>query len=264
MGSSTIRVLSPTLSLMNVRLGYYLENPRFIGRSPARYSLIRAVRRKIWDQFFLLVEMLNLLTEDRSTVYLTDGGHIENLGVYELLKRQCRLIIAIDAEADPDVGCGSLLKLERYARIDLGIRIVLPWEKIARESHRVSDCLWSESPVCDNGPHCAVGRIFYPDETDGIIVYIKSSLSGDEKDYVLDYAKRNASFPHESTSDQFFSEEQFEMYRALGFHMVDGLFRHDHISFVEGLPYGFDDEESARTAFTKTFRPRVATTNAAS
>jgi hypothetical protein len=231
MGSSTVRVLSPTLSLMNVRLGYYLPNPRFLA---AKGAWARALTRRVADRFFLLVEMFNLLTEDRGTIYLTDGGHIENLGIYALLRRKCRLILAVDAEADPNLGCGSLLKLERYARLDLGVRITLPWEEIARQSRAVSASLGDERAICDPGPHCAIGRIVYRDKSEGMLVYVKSSLSGDEKDYILDYARRNGAFPHEATSDQFFSEEQFEMYRALGFHMIDGLFGDDRVSVVEG------------------------------
>jgi hypothetical protein len=67
-------------------------------------------------------------------VYLTDGGHIENLGIYELLRRRCKVIIAVDAEADPQMAFGSFNTLERYALIDMGIRIDLPWQKIANMS----------------------------------------------------------------------------------------------------------------------------------
>ena len=74
-----------------------------------------------------------------------------------------------------------------------------------------------------HGPHAAIGTIRYGDEETGILIYIKASLSGDENDYVLDYKRRNPTFPHESTVDQFFSEEQFEAYRALGFHAARGL-----------------------------------------
>ena len=52
-------------------------------------------------------------------VFLTDGGHIDNLAIYELLRRRCRLIISIDAEADPDFTGASLVQVERFARIDL-------------------------------------------------------------------------------------------------------------------------------------------------
>jgi hypothetical protein len=57
----------------------------------------------------------------------------------------------------------------------------------------------------------------------GVLIYIKSSLTGDENDYILDYKRRNSSFPHETTVDQFFNEEQFEVYRALGFHATRSL-----------------------------------------
>ena len=70
------------------------------------------------------------MRENSETIYLTDGGHIENLGIYELLRRRCRLIIAVDAEADPEMSFRSLVALQRYARIDLGVLIYLPWAEI--------------------------------------------------------------------------------------------------------------------------------------
>ncbi len=80
---------------------------------------------------------------------------------------------------------------------------------------RFPDCL---------GPHCAIGEIEYPGNRQGILLYIKSSLTGDENDYILYYKQRYARFPHETTLDQLFSEEQFEGYRALGFHAAYDLF----------------------------------------
>jgi hypothetical protein len=41
---------------------------------------------------------------------------------------------------------------------------------------------------------------------------------------VIDYKKRYDDFPHEMTLDQMFTEEQFEAYRALGFHAANNLF----------------------------------------
>jgi hypothetical protein len=73
------------------------------------------------------------------------------------------------------------------------------------------------------GPHVAIGTIDYGGGETGYLLYIKSSLTGDENDYIRDYARRYDRFPHESTGDQFFSEEQFEVYRALGFHMAHGV-----------------------------------------
>jgi hypothetical protein len=212
----------------------------------------RLQRRSSWliDKFFLLPEMLNLLDEKSFNVYLTDGGHIENLGVYELLKRGCQLIIVVDAEADPHMAFGSLMKLERYARIDFGVRIRLPYEEIARVTNSVSRSIERDDEVSSKaGPHCAVGRILYQDGAEGIIVYFKASLTGDEKSYVLDYKRRYPAFPHETTADQFFSEEQFEVYRALGFHMVDGFFDcKDNFSWLSTGPGAFKNHEPAMDA----------------
>ena len=49
-------------------------------------------------------------------------------------------------------------------------------------------------------------------------------MSGDENDYIVDYKRRFPSYPHETTADQLFTEEQFEVYRGLGFHAVNELF----------------------------------------
>jgi hypothetical protein len=250
MGSSTIRLLSPTLALLNVRLGYWMRNPRDLAMKSSPWDHVRAIPSRLFGKFYLLLEMFNLLDETSRNIYLSDGGHIENLGVYELLKRGCELIVVVDAEADPSLSFGSLLKVERYARIDLGVRIELPWEKIANQTKYVSKKLAEDGYASrSRGPHCAVGRILYENGAQGIIVYFKSSFTGDETDYVLDYKKRYPTFPHETTGDQFFSEEQFEVYRSLGFHMIDGFFSgSDRFSYLESGANAFADRKSAFAA----------------
>ena len=57
------------------------------------------------------------------------------------------------------------------------------------------------------------------------IIPVKSSVTGDEAPYVADYRKRNPAFPQESTADQFFDEAQFESYRALGYHSMNGILK---------------------------------------
>lgn len=218
MGSATIRVLSPILAFLNIRLGYWLANPRVSQLGATRWS---KVKRKVASKFYLAMEMFGLLHERSNQLYLTDGGHIENLGIYQLLKRGCQLIVAIDAEADPSMSFPSLLKMERFARIDLGVRIDLSWDHTFRGDTGFPFHHWEWG---EPRPHCAVGKITYPDLSEGLLIYVKSSLTGDERDYVLDYKRRHPVFPHEQTSDQFFTEEQFEVYRALGFHAVNGFF----------------------------------------
>src|SRR5262249_10488200 len=133
----------------------------------------------------------------------------------------------------------------------LGVRIILPWEEIRecyRETSKAISPRTSKEAERHRGPHCAIGRILYEDGSYGILLYFKSSLSGDEKDYVLDYKKRNADFPHENTSDQFFTEEQFEVYRSLGYHVVEGYFSGtDEVSLLADGHGAWPDLPTAKT-----------------
>ncbi len=247
MGSQSIKPLTPTLALMNIRLGYWLRNPNWFGRVEAsgaagnsgpvagiapKRGVFSLRRRNVLANYYFLAEMFGKLNEHRKSVYLSDGGHIENLGIYELLKRRCRVIIVVDAEADPELAFGSFNTLVRYARIDLGVEIELPWAQITTVSRKTGRTIDEQGDTEKlHGPHCAIGRISYPTrENDdvthrgGVLVYIKSSLTGDENDYVFHYKRRYSRFPHETTVDQMFSEEQFEAYRALGYHATNGLF----------------------------------------
>src|SRR6185503_1599889 len=124
MGRATVRPLTPTLALLNVRVGFWLRNPKFV-----RVARWKRVIREFFSLYFLY-ELIANLRETSWNVYVTDGGHLENLGVYELLRRRCRVIVAIDAEADPEMRFASFVTLQRYARIDLGVRIEMPWQNI--------------------------------------------------------------------------------------------------------------------------------------
>ena len=245
MGADTIRPLSTTLALLNVRLGYWLPNPKKLIEGTYRNS----------RGMYLGKEMTSSLDENTDRVLLTDGGHIENLGVYELLRRRCKVIVVADAEADPGMHFPSFVALQRYARIDLGIRIDLPWQSIADATRAVMDANAAkrEMPPAQKGPHAAFGLIHYDDGSEGYLLYLKSSLTGGENDYIRDYGRLNPSFPHETTADQFFSEEQFEAYRALGFHVTyDALAGRAQIVMPGGVPQSisgpFGKHAAAQTA----------------
>lgn len=171
----------------------------------------------------LIREMLMKLDERHKWVNLSDGGHIENLAGIELLRRRCKFIIIGDGEADPEFAFNGLATLIRYARIDLGIEIdidpgAIRLDKSKDAVDKGTDNLSRE--------HWAFGTITYPPNEDngqmqeeGYLLYLKSSYSGDEDEVIKEYRHRNPTFPHESTADQFFNENQFEAYRALGQHI---------------------------------------------
>jgi hypothetical protein len=215
-------VLSPTLALLNLRLGFWLDNPQYKYQSYAE-----AIGKQKWTEIFrlyLLQEAFGLLRTTSRKLLLSDGGHIDNIGLYQLLKRRCKVIIIIDAEADPAMNFGALADAQRFARIDLGHRVSIDWTPL-REFARVRNADRSKPTAKDqHDQHFAIGTILYStpkgEIEEGTILYVKANVTGDEPDYVLDYERRYPAFPHETTMDQLFSEEQMEAYRALGFHSV--------------------------------------------
>lgn len=202
MGLGTKRRLSFWLALLNVRLGYWVRNPvksaGIFGGAPG-----------LW---FLLKEMLGSMDEHSPWLYLSDGGHIENLGVYELLRRRCKYIVAIDGEQDGRMTFAALTTLQRLAAIDLGVRIDINLDDL-----RVNELGLSRS-------HFRLCRIEYPGQQYGYLLYVKLSLTGNEGEFLRRYRLDDPAFPHHSTADQFFTEAQFEAYRSLGEHIGDKLF----------------------------------------
>jgi hypothetical protein len=143
---------------------------------------------------------------------VSDGGHIENLGVYELLRRRCKYIVAVDGEQDPNMTFAALTTLQRLAAIDLGITLHINLDDL-----RIGDKGYSRS-------HFRFCRIEYPDGKFGYLLYLKLSLTGNEGEFLRRYRLDEPAFPHHSTADQFFTEAQFEAYRSLGEHIGDKLF----------------------------------------
>ncbi len=206
MGYHSTPAFALLMGVFNIRLGRWVGNPH---SSDGNEKTWLKTGPKI-ALFHLLREVFGLTDKKSGFVYLSDGGHFENLGIYELVRRRCRYIIACDAGADPRYGFEDLGNAIRKCRTDLGVEIDLDVRQIA-----AMDALHY------NGAPCAVGSVRYSEEQVGTILYIKASRRAGVPSDVMHYATENAAFPHESTSDQFFSESQFESYRRLG-HFLAG------------------------------------------
>jgi hypothetical protein len=192
------------MSVLNVRLGWWLGNPA--GPKPSSNG-------PIFGLGYTLAELFGTTSSESAFVNLSDGGHFDNMALYELVRRRCRYIIVCDAEQDEGLEFVGLATVIRMCRTDFGAEIKIDLSQIARRP--------DNKPENFSGCHHAVGDILYPDGTTGRLVYLKSSLTGDEPTDVLGYHKKVAEFPHESTADQWFDESQFESYRALGHHIAD-------------------------------------------
>lgn len=204
-GFRTTAWMTFLLTVFGVRLGRWCSNPGLAGvwrHAAPRNSL-----------GLLVDELLGRTSESRPYVYLSDGGHFENLGIYELVRRGCVRIVAIDASADPDYAFDDLANAIHKCRVDFGVEISFADGDLKR-LQRGADKRSSAA--------VAVGRVFYPQTgAEGTLIYVKPALIGTEPEDILYYQSQNPGFPHETTADQWFSESQFESYRRLGEHIAE-------------------------------------------
>ncbi len=231
LGAYSNKILSILLTLFNLRLGFWVPNPMRLrlGRYPI-----------VWWPFYFFYELLGRIGTDKRMVNISDGGHIENLGVMELLRRKCKLIVAVDAGADPDYIFSDLENLTVRARNELGIDLRFRRDQIPEEVMRVNPShgyskkrfavadlyqLWEKVKDEETGEEKIV---HYPDgKKTGMLIYVKSTITApigrpniSREDYLkygtYKYKIYHPAFPHESTADQFFDPIQWEAYYQLG------------------------------------------------
>ncbi len=214
MGYHSSPTITLTMALLNVRLGWWLGNTG--GEGERSFQMEGPGFALKW--FFL--EAFGLTTDERSFVYLSDGGHFENLGLYEMVRRRCRHIIISDAGCDPDFEFEDLGNAVRKIEIDLGVRITL--DNLETLKPRSAD-----GAAMPQAPYHCIGTVHYAAAdgggSDGRILYIKPGYHGTESAGIRAYALAHPAYPHEPTSDQWFGESQFESYRKLGFEITDGI-----------------------------------------
>ena len=219
MGYHSSPAITLLLTIFNLRLGWWLGNPGVEGaRSFHRDGPAVAILP-------LAQETFGLTTETREYVNLSDGGHFDNLGLYEMVRRRCRFILVADAACDPGYGFADLGNAVRKISIDLGVPIYFRQLEVLRR--RPLD-------GSDVGPNCdyhVLADIDYQTADDsrevenGVILYVKAGYHGTESADIRSYAMANPEFPHQSSVNQWFTESQFEAYRLLGFEIVDSILK---------------------------------------
>ncbi|WP_220456550.1 patatin-like phospholipase family protein [Rugamonas brunnea] len=208
MGYHSSPPLTFLMTLFNLRLGRWSPNP---------------IKEKHWQSaspriglFSILAELFGLTDTNADFLYLSDGGHFENLGLYELVRRRCRLVVAVDASCDEKFVFEDLGNAIRKCYTDLHVPIVLDARRIVPQAG--GGALGGASFVTGHIQYRAAdGR-----GQDGVLLYIKPAITGAENADVLNYSKTHPEFPHQSTADQWFDEDQFESYRTLGCQIARG------------------------------------------
>jgi hypothetical protein len=211
-------LVSFLLTLFGVQLGYWAPNPG---------------RPKQWQQKanYLRPGLDGLIgfrmNESGRFVQLSDGGHFENLGLYELIRRKLDLIVVSDGGQDGEFSFADLGNAIERVRVDFGVSIhfddpdftlegVLPQQREA-----LSDTWSKKFGLAKRG--FAFASIIYPDRPPhecGVLIYIKATMIEKLPSDLYAYKAENPEFPDQSTLDQFFDEDQFEAYRELGYRLT--------------------------------------------
>jgi hypothetical protein len=242
-----VRVRNPLniflMTILNMRLGQWLPNPQ---HPPVRD----------WPCVLSLGIDLFRRPDDSRYLFVTDGGHHDNLGLWALLERRCRVIVVSDASADPDYLFADLLRIYRRIRLESGIRVcglnpdgseTLPLDLLRpsagrSQKHPTPEPLGPSDPDDDSSrdepaatgglplsaKHYFIARLRYPrgdgkENDEGWLVYLKPTMTGDEENDLSGHRINHQEFPHDSTADQIFEEDQFESYRQLGYHIGESL-----------------------------------------
>lgn len=231
MGKKNLGPVGSVLALVNLRLGVWLPHPQQVEiRDPAWWD--GWGRRPGWPWF--LREVLNNYRFQRRYLYVSDGGHWDNLGLVELLRRGCTQIICISAAGDGATSFGTLAEAIALAREELGVEITLdpsplrppataPKDPPVRElRHRT--VLDTSAPFASD-PFQVGHYSWRSSGASGTIVYIETALTADLPFDVHGFAESEAVFPDDATGDQVFNHRQFEAFRALGYHQVSSSLR---------------------------------------
>ena len=221
------RFVAVLMNLLNLRLGYWVHHPR-----PRRFNAMR-----LKSPNHLLPGLYELgksfgagFQENRAFVQLSDGGNFDNLGIYELVRRRVKTIVACGASADPDHKFGDLRRALRLIQQDFGVSVDIS------DNPALLDALMPGKPETGCYPEGVrfsdtgyiVCTITYPASEQGppdtgTLIYLNTTLVRDVGFSTRGYKASHDDFPDQSTVDQFFDEDQFEAYRDLGYRIATSM-----------------------------------------
>jgi hypothetical protein len=212
-------------TVTGARLGAWMPNPRYVGTWYGGDHWERPLLPSVRRLGYLLRELFNLHPYDDPLLYVTDGGHYENLGLVELFRRRCTRIYCLDATGDAPPTATTLAEAITLASEELGVRVKLtePWTS----EPGTGGPLGSEDPSGVLGARLSrtpliVGTFSYPPESDvgegvvGHLVVAKALLWRGLPDELLSYAAHHPEFPHDRTADQWMDDGQYTAYTELG------------------------------------------------
>lgn len=251
MGYSSSPVVMFLMALFNIRLGWWLGNTNRSGGETSPFDklwvkwLNSIGRNKADDRYPyyskpspmiafgpLISETFGKTDSERKFINVSDGGHFDNLGLYEMVLRRCKYIILSDGTADNEFAFDDLANAIEKCEVDLGVEIEFVGNAINIPNRYDREVAKSKTPKKKKresmNKRFALAHIKYPenksgDAGHGLLIYVKPTMLGDEPVELKHYARAAKNFPHQSTADQFYDEKQFEAYRQLGYFTMNSI-----------------------------------------
>lgn len=222
-GVTRNRLVSFLMFFVQARLGLWVSNPLQAGNGTRFGGIGRLLPPNLVHPGIVSGLFGRRLKENTAYVELSDGGHFDNTGLYELVRRRVKLIVLAQASADPDYAMADLANAIEKIRVDFGVHL--------RFNHGIA---LDGIPPSDNGSGPGAGRLYakrgyaiaridYPathgsgKREYGWLLYLQATPVKQVPGDVHAYYRACPAFPNESTADQFFDEVQLEAYRELGY-----------------------------------------------
>lgn len=203
MGRQSLGTTNALLAALDVRLGVWMPNPCYPeGQRPLKRPRLG----------YLLKEVFGIYDPDDPYVYVTDGGHWENLGLVELVRRRAQWIVCVDASGDAPDSFATLEEAIVMARVECGAEILIDTEPLKRRDGKLPQTAVATGVIryhsCGGTGRdsCPVGLLFYG----------KALVAADSPINTLSFSLRDGIYPRYPTYDQFLSEDQFMNLVRLG------------------------------------------------
>ena len=213
-GTRAIGSGNAALALLNARLGVWLPNPTYLHEMQERLDPPGGERVFIGyrNLGYSLKEVFGVYDPLDRFVYVSDGGHHDNLGLIELLRRRCRVIVCFDASGDKAHTANTFKEVRARAGGELGVNIA------PLDEHEDEDLLKGVRRVAAYKvvypklapPPGVVGETLNAEE--GRLVFAKCALVNGEKPVIA--GEPVGRFPRDSTANQWFSSNRLAAYRG--------------------------------------------------
>ena len=207
------------LGILNLRLGYWADNPKNNKKLPSPPNFI--------SPGMMDIGLARNLNENKRYIYLTDGGSFENLGIYELIRRRAKVIIVVDAGSDAQYEFADLGNAVEKIYVDFGVTIRFhsgyTTSELIPGSSTNDEFVTNKYQLAKRS--FAIADIIYDRfHLHGTLVYIKPTLTACLPSNIYWYKSENSLFPNQAKPDWSIDEKQFEAYRELGYQSTWQLF----------------------------------------